>query len=92
MLSINHTSTTSIRLSILRKYCQDIGKILYITDKSEDISLMRIFARELTGENWKEISSLAGFWDFLQQESGYFFMSVELLHHEGNLIHLERGS
>lgn len=54
--------------------------------------MARIFARELTGKDWKEISSLAGFWDYLEEDSGYFFMSVDLLRYEGNLVHLERGS
>ena len=54
--------------------------------------MMRIFARELTGKDWKEVSTLSGYWDYLEQDSGYFYISVELLKSEGNRIHLERGS
>ena len=54
--------------------------------------MMRIFARELTGKDWKEVSTLSGFWEYLEQDSGYFFMSVELLRSEGNRIYLERRS
>ena len=92
MLSINHTSTASIRLSILRTHCQTEKKILYITDNSEDILLMRSFARELTGSDWKEIQSLPLLWHAIKISEGFFFISVDMFHSAGNLTHLERQS
>ena len=92
MLSINHTSTASIRLSLLRNLCQKEKKILYITDNSEDITIARIFARELTGKDWKEIDSLPLFWHALTLSEGFFFLSVDIMRVLGNLTHLERQS
>jgi transcription-repair coupling factor (superfamily II helicase) len=58
----------------------------------EDITLLRIFAWELTGQNWTEITSLPLFWEYSESVVGFFVMHVSLLQSIGNLIHLERGS
>lgn len=92
MISINHTSTPVVRMCLLRDAIRDTQKILYVTDKVEDISLMRIFARELTGALWKEVNSLSGFWEYSESDSGYFFMPLSLLQSLGNQVHLERIS
>lgn len=92
MRSINHTSTPIVRISLLRDEIPQAQKILYITDKVEDISLMRIFASELTGVSWREISSLSDIWEYHESLSGYFFMPLSLLQSLGNQVHLKRIS
>lgn len=67
MLSLNHTSTPTIRARLLRDLPATEKKILYITDMSEDIFIMQKYASVLSKKDWTEISSLSAFWDMLER-------------------------
>lgn len=68
----------------------DSEKILIITDKDDDISLVRNFAKTITKHDIHSIESISDVWTYHEKKNGIFLIQHQLLEISGSIEYLKR--